>query len=165
MAQIVKNPPAIQETQVQSLGQEDPLEKGMATTPVFLPGEFHGLVISFRSLAGYSPWGCKESDRTEQLMQTLLCIKYCSKSFMHIHQFNSTIILWEGTFLTLSTDKNSVLARVTQRYIKVLSFEPMPVGSDFVLLITIVPQKDDTNKQINSTAFRVRHTWIPVFAD
>ena len=38
--------------QVQSLGQEDPLEKEMATTPVFLPGESHGQ----RSLAGYSPW-------------------------------------------------------------------------------------------------------------
>ena len=32
-------------------------------TPVFLPGEPHGQ----RSLAGYSPWGCKESDRTERL--------------------------------------------------------------------------------------------------
>ena len=32
-------------------------------TPVFLPGEFHGQ----RSLAGYSPWGRKESDTTEQL--------------------------------------------------------------------------------------------------
>ena len=31
MAQMVKNLPAVQETQVQSLGQEDPLEKGMAT--------------------------------------------------------------------------------------------------------------------------------------
>ena len=31
MAQIVKNPPAMQETQVQSLGQEDPLEEEMAT--------------------------------------------------------------------------------------------------------------------------------------
>ena len=30
-------------------------------TPVFLPGESHGQ----RSLVGYSPWGCKESDRTE----------------------------------------------------------------------------------------------------
>ena len=30
MAQTVKNPPAIQETRVRSLGQEDPLEKGMA---------------------------------------------------------------------------------------------------------------------------------------
>ena len=45
MAEWVKNLPAIQETQemgVQSLGQEDPLEEEMATTPVFLPGEFHG---------------------------------------------------------------------------------------------------------------------------
>ena len=32
-------------------------------TPVFLPGEFHGE----KSLVGYSPWGCKESDTTERL--------------------------------------------------------------------------------------------------
>ena len=36
-------------------------------TPVFLPGEFHGQ----RSLAGYSPWGCKESDMTEWLILSL----------------------------------------------------------------------------------------------
>ena len=35
-------------------------------TPVFLPGESHGQ----RSLAGYSPWGCKESDTTERLTRT-----------------------------------------------------------------------------------------------
>ena len=46
---------------VPSLGQEDPLEKDMATTPVFLPGESHGQ----RSLAGYSPRGCHRSDMTE----------------------------------------------------------------------------------------------------
>ena len=40
-AQTVKNLPAMQETQVPSLGQEDPLEIGMPTTPVFLPGESH----------------------------------------------------------------------------------------------------------------------------
>ena len=54
----VKNLPSSagdMEMQVQSLGWEDPLEKGMATTPVFLPGESHGQ----RSLAGYSPWGRK----------------------------------------------------------------------------------------------------------
>ena len=45
-------------TQVWSLGQEDPLQKGMATTPVFLPGESH----EQRSLVAYSPWGHKESD-------------------------------------------------------------------------------------------------------
>ena len=62
VAQTVKNLPAMQETQVQSLFQEDPLEKGMAT-PVFLPGKSHGQ----RSLVGYSPWCPKESDTTEQL--------------------------------------------------------------------------------------------------
>ena len=51
----VKNPPAMQETQVQSLGQEDPLEKEMATQPVFLPGKSHGQ----RTLVGYSLWGHK----------------------------------------------------------------------------------------------------------
>ena len=43
-------------------GLEKPLEKEMAPTPVFLPGESHGQ----RSLVGCSPWGCKESDTTEQ---------------------------------------------------------------------------------------------------
>ena len=52
VVQMVKNLPAMQETQVQSLGQEDPLEKGMATTPVLLPGEFHRQ----RSLVGHSLW-------------------------------------------------------------------------------------------------------------
>ena len=66
VAQMVKNLPAMQEIGVQSLGQEDHLENGMET-PVFLPGEFHGQ----RNLAGYSPWGCKESDKTEQPTHTL----------------------------------------------------------------------------------------------
>ena len=45
---MVKHLPAMQETQVRYLGQEDLLEKEMATTPVFLPGKFHGQ----RSLVG-----------------------------------------------------------------------------------------------------------------
>ena len=43
VAQLAKNPPTVQETLVPFLGWEDPLEKGMATTPVFWPGEFHAL--------------------------------------------------------------------------------------------------------------------------
>ena len=43
IAQLVKNSPAMQETLVQFLGQEDPLEKGKAPTPVCWPGEFPGL--------------------------------------------------------------------------------------------------------------------------
>ena len=53
----------MQETQVQSPGQEDPLEKEMA---VLLPGKFHG----WRSLVGYSLWDRKESDTAEQLHGT-----------------------------------------------------------------------------------------------
>ena len=62
IAELVKNPPALQETRVQALGWEDPLEKGKATHPVFWHGEFHGL---------YSPWGHKGSDMTEQLSLSL----------------------------------------------------------------------------------------------
>ena len=86
---MVKRLSAVRETWVQSLGQEDLLEKGMATpagvlaqphppakrgsmehwrrkwqlTPVLLPEESHG----GRSLVGYSPWGRKELDTTERL--------------------------------------------------------------------------------------------------
>ena len=42
VAQMVKNLPEMQEIQVLSLGREDLLNKEMATTPVFFPGEFHG---------------------------------------------------------------------------------------------------------------------------
>ena len=48
---VCLNLPAMQGIWVQSLGQEDPLEKGMATHPSILAGEFHGQ----RSLVGYSP--------------------------------------------------------------------------------------------------------------
>ena len=50
---VVKNLPAKQEMGVRSLGREDPLEKGMATTPIFLPGKSHGQ----RTLEGCSPQG------------------------------------------------------------------------------------------------------------
>ena len=58
MAQLVKNLPAMLETWVQSLGLEDPLEKGKATHSSIWPGKFHVL---------YGLWSCKESDTTEQL--------------------------------------------------------------------------------------------------
>ena len=54
---VVKNPPVMQETWVQCLGQNDSLEEEMATHP--------GKSRVQRSLAGYSPWGRKGSDMTE----------------------------------------------------------------------------------------------------
>ena len=58
---LVKNLPAMQEIQVLSLGQEDPLEEEMATHSSILAWQFHGQ----KSLAGYSPGGRKELDMTE----------------------------------------------------------------------------------------------------
>ena len=65
---MVHNLPAMWETQVQSLGQEDPLEKEMATCSTIFAWESHGQ----GSLVGYSPWGCKDSDMTEQLTHSVL---------------------------------------------------------------------------------------------
>ena len=63
VAQRLKHLPALQETWLRSLGQEDPLEKEMAT---------HSSILAWRipwteDLVGYSPRGHKESDTTERL--------------------------------------------------------------------------------------------------
>ena len=62
MAQLVKNQPARQETQVQSLGRDDPPENGMAN-----PLQYSGLenLHGQRSLVGYSAWGRKQSGMTK----------------------------------------------------------------------------------------------------
>ena len=65
VTQMVKNLPAVQEIRVRSLHCEDPLEKERLCGPVFLPGEFHRQ----KSLAGYSPWGCRVR-HTERLILT-----------------------------------------------------------------------------------------------
>ena len=67
VAQMVKNLPAVQETWVQSLGQEDPWRRAWQPTPVFLPGKFH----EQRSLVGYCPYGHKELDTIELLTLAL----------------------------------------------------------------------------------------------
>ena len=63
VAQMGKSLPEMQETWVQSLVGKIPWRKEWLPAPVFLPGKSHGQ----RSLAGYSLWGCKESNVTEQL--------------------------------------------------------------------------------------------------
>ena len=89
---MVKNLPTVWETWVRSLGQEVPWRRAWQTSPVFLPGKSHGQ----RSLAGYSPWGSKESDTTEELSPSftsfilfficfnwrLITLQYCS-GFCH----------------------------------------------------------------------------------
>ena len=58
VTQVMKNPPGLQETWVQSLSWKMPCRRERLPTPVFCPGEFYGL---------YGPWGHKESDTTESL--------------------------------------------------------------------------------------------------
>ena len=75
---MVKRLPTMQETQAQSLGWEDLLEKEMATHSSVLAWKIHGQ----RSLLGYSPWGRKELDTTERLHFTSKKNKY-----LQIRQF------------------------------------------------------------------------------
>ena len=65
MAQQVKTLSAMQKVQFHSIpgSEKIPRRRKWRPTSVFLPGKFHRQ----RSLAGYSPWGCKESDMTERL--------------------------------------------------------------------------------------------------
>ena len=84
VAQKVKNLPVMRETQIPSLGWEDPLEKEMQPTPVFLPADSYG-----QRLAGYSLWGHKESNTTEQLT----------------HAYNLLIFLGKITIFWLSLCK------------------------------------------------------------
>ena len=67
----------MQETWVQSLVRMIPWKGKWQPTPVFLPGTSHGQ----RSLAGYSPWGHKESDMTDRLTHTHA--KLLTQSLVH----------------------------------------------------------------------------------
>ena len=82
----------MQEIRVQTLGREDPLEKGMATYSSILPGKSHGQ----RSLAGYSPRCHKQSDTTEHkhacthkhmyvCVYIYLCVYICVRGYVHNH--------------------------------------------------------------------------------
>ena len=59
---MVKNPLAMKEQRVRSLGWENPLEDGMATHSRILAWEIPWTEV----LAGYPPWGSKELDATER---------------------------------------------------------------------------------------------------
>ena len=65
-----------------------PWRRKWQPTPVFLPGKSHGQW----SLGGYSPWGCKESDRTERLAHT--------HTHIHTHTHTHVHSIWgKGFFL------------------------------------------------------------------
>ena len=87
MAQMVKNLPAMQETQVQSLGQQGPLEKEMAT---------HSSILNWRILwteepQDYSSQGHKESDITVGLTHVHVCPSTCTRIHTHTHTHTHTL--------------------------------------------------------------------------
>ena len=88
----------MQELRVCSLGQKDPWSRKWQPTPIFLPEKSHGQ----RSLVGYSPKGCKESDRTEQqsmhiaYLQHWVSFRYAAVVYINnsvIHIFIFQILL------------------------------------------------------------------------
>ena len=92
VAQKVMNLPAMLETGVQSLGQEDPWRREWQPPSVFLPGEFHGQ----RSLAGDSPWDPKESDTAEQLTLSVFTfywsrVDFCCCVVLGLQELDSVI--------------------------------------------------------------------------
>ena len=74
MAQMVKSLPAMRETQVQSLGCEDLLEKGKATH-----SQYSGLENSMDYI--YSPWDHKEADTTERLSLSFIYVVGLPRGF------------------------------------------------------------------------------------
>ena len=85
-------------TRVQSLGGEDPLEKEMEPTPVFLPGKSH----EQRSLTGCCPWDCKELDTTEHAHTSFhdrikinnLLVPYTFLGILHVCEIQKSGYFW-----------------------------------------------------------------------
>ena len=89
-AQMVKNLPAMQETQVQLLVRKMPWRRKQLPTPVFLPGQ--------RRLSG--PWGPKELDTTEQLTLSLLSLPPLPRLGFSSHELISTVYFSLEAFTT-----------------------------------------------------------------
>ena len=75
--------------------------------PVFLPGKFHGQ----RSLVGYIPWGCEESDTTKQL-----------STHKGVPRLTIMCIFFPPLFPTISTNKTAVYNESSLKFYQFRSF-------------------------------------------
>ena len=113
---MIKNPPAMQETQVQSLGREGPLEKRIRT---------HLTILAWRILwteepSRLCPQGYKESDTTEQLTLSLFIFKtylYLPPLYLN-KQILSTILTGELTNMLLRAKIVLLIIQIFRRYIE-----------------------------------------------
>ena len=106
---MVKNPPAnadrCKRCGFDAWVGKIPWKKKWQPTPVFLPGQSHGQ----RSLVGYSPWGHKEPDTTEQLTQLIcICSSFCFQWVVFLYKMLSVFsyvylpsiyLLWWGVHI------------------------------------------------------------------
>ena len=97
----------MRETQVGSLGWEDPLEKGMTT---------HSSILAWKipwkkNLSGYSPWGRKELDMTERLTHNreISTLKWSDK-----HLGNSLAVQWLGLLAFIAKGQGLIPDQVTK---------------------------------------------------
>ena len=86
-----------------------PWRKEGQPTPVFLLGEFHGQ----RKLGGCSPWGCKESDMTEQLTHLIACLKLVFS--LGLDPFENIKNL-ENAHIKRTDDKSCVIYNYDKKY-------------------------------------------------
>ena len=84
-----------------------PWRRKWQCTPVFFPGKFRGQ----RSLMGYSPWGCKESDLTEE-QSTGTCI--CSYKWIKPQMTNTSKRYWQSLFPIAKRWKQSTCSPVDE---------------------------------------------------
>ena len=93
----------MQETAVQSLGQEDPLEKDMTTRSSILAWE----MLWTEEPAGYSPWGLKESDTSERLH---FLFAQMVKNLPPVQETLVQSLCWEDPLEKRMTTRSSILA-------------------------------------------------------
>ena len=139
IAQMVKSLPAMWETWIQSLGQEDPLEKEMAT---------HSSILAWRipwtkKPGGYSTWGHKELDMTQWLThmpirEVLVRINESKCVDLTVHRFkNSAERILEGVLDTVQDHSDE------------LALESWPWGSwSSIIIISTFPLLTRTKRRI-----------------
>ena len=168
MALVVKNPPANaghpRHRVFDHWVGKIPWSRKWQPTPVFLPGESHGQ----RSLAGYSPWGCKESDTTGH---TSICICFKRRNWLQRygrtgkHQGNLVVVIAESSSFTWGhKGRRLEFRRVLFRSAPSMRFsQPSETASNALV------NTEATNVKISGTAiqimiFAVMHRLLKVVA-